>query len=150
MADQALDRMLIYEAISRYFLALDALDDADAIAGCFTADAVWACYDHDKPNAPVLRFDSRDNLHAVIQLQAAQAGDVMLRHHLTGLVFEALDEDEAQTVAKVLVTAQRSTDPAPQVRNTARCEGRWRRTEAGWCLASWVIRRGPSGEASDG
>ena len=35
-------------------------------------------------------------------------------------------------------------DPAPRVRNTVICEGRWRRTDQGWKLARWTIRRDPA------
>lgn len=146
---QALDRMLIWEGISRYFLALDALCDAEAILACFTEDATWACYDHGQ-DMPALKFDSRDDLDAVVRFQAAQAGPVLLKHHLTGLVFDALDETRAETRAKVLVTVQQPGDPAPRVRNTALCEGSWQKTPAGWRLARWVIRRGPAGDADVG
>ncbi|MEZ4236682.1 MAG: nuclear transport factor 2 family protein [Myxococcota bacterium] len=143
---QALDRMLIWEGISRYFFAMDALSDADAILACFTDDASWACYDHGC-DEPSLAFDSRDDLDAVVRLQAAQAGDVQLKHHLTGLVFDGIDEARAVTRAKVLVTQQRPGDPAPRPRNTAECEGTWRRTGDGWRLQRWVVRRGPAGDA---
>jgi hypothetical protein len=138
---------LIHEAICRYFFALDALSDAGAIVACFTDDAVWSCYDHGRDD-PVLQFDSRSDMTGVIRLQAAAAGDVMLRHHLTGLLFDALDATTARTRAKVLVTSQRPSDPAPVVRNTATCEGEWRRSEGdGWQIARWTIRRGPARDA---
>jgi hypothetical protein len=140
---QPIDRLLIQESICRYFFALDALSDAEAIVACFTEDAVWSCYDYGC-DTPSLRFDRRGDLTEVLRFQAAAAGGVMLRHHLTGLVFDALDASTAQTRAKVLVTAQRATDPAPMVRNTAICEGGWRKVGDAWRISRWSIRRGPA------
>ncbi|MEQ1503480.1 MAG: nuclear transport factor 2 family protein [Myxococcota bacterium] len=140
---RAIDRLDIAEAISRYFFALDSLEDAAALEACFTEDAVWTCYDHGQ-QTPALQFDSRSDLTQVLAFQATQLGG-LVRHHLTGLVFDALDEERAETRAKVLVTIQRPGDPAPQVRNTATCEGSWRKTGTGWRLSGWVIRRGPAG-----
>ena len=45
---------------------------------------------------------------------------------------------------KVLVTAQSPEDPAPRVRNTATCEGHWRKLPEGWRLSRWTIYRDPA------
>lgn len=139
------EKFEIYEAISRYFFALDQLDDAEAIGRSFTDDAIWECFDHGAAT-PTLRFE-RDMLEQAVAAQVQHPTDVLLRHHLCGLVFDELDGETARTTAKVLVTAQTVRDPAPRVRNTATCFGSWRKTPAGWRLTRWVIRRGPAGEA---
>jgi ketosteroid isomerase-like protein len=137
------DKIAIAEALSTYFFALDALDDSAALLACYTEDAVWECYDHGK-SEPMMRIDSHDQIERLIALESAASQQVLLRHHLTGLVFRNLTAETATTRAKVLVTAQRLDDPAPQVRNTATCEGQWRRTPGGWKLARWTIRRDPA------
>jgi SnoaL-like domain len=134
------DRLQIAEAISGYFFALDAFADLPAIAAFFSEDAVWTCYDCGA-DAPSIRFDSPAQFVAAMQPQRATIAAAGLRHHLTGLVFTSLGETEAETTIKVLVTAQPSPESAPVVRNTARVRARWRKADAGWKIADWVIHR---------
>jgi hypothetical protein len=142
---QALDRGLIHEAVCRYFFALDDLSDPDTIGACFTEDARYVSYDHGRQE-PALELGRRD-LAEVLRAQARAIGDLQLRHHLTGLMFDALDEVSARTRARVLITAQRPTDPAPQLRNTAVCHGSWCKTDSGWLLSRWTVYRGPAADA---
>jgi SnoaL-like protein len=139
------DKFAIAEAISTYFFALDALNDPAQLAASFTTDALWECFDYGE-TSPAIRLESREQMEQLLALEssAAPPDRPMLRHHQGGLVFEELTAEAAVTRVKVLVTAQRPGEPAPRVRNTATCVGRWRKTELGWRLCRWSIYRDPA------
>jgi len=137
------DKLAILEVMTSYFFALDALADPSALLSHYTPDAVWECYNHGEKE-PALRFDSREQIEQVIAMESATPNPVMLRHHSSGVLFRELTGSTAVTRTKVLVTAQRPDDPAPRVRNTATCEGHWRKLAEGWKLARWTIYRDPA------
>lgn len=139
------DKLAITEAISTYFFALDALSSPAALAESFTPDALWECFNYGE-SAPAIRLESREQMEQLLALEAsaAEPDRPMLRHHQGGLVFQELTAESAVTRVKVLVTAQRPSEPAPRVRNTATCVGRWRKTERGWKLCRWSIHRDPA------
>lgn len=137
------DKLAILEVMTSYFFALDALADPSALLGHYTPDAVWECYNHGEKE-PALRFDSREQIEQVIAFESARPNPVLLRHHQCGVLFRELTASTAVTRTKVLVTAQSPDDPAPRVRNTATCEGHWRKVGEGWRLARWTIYRDPA------
>ena len=136
-------KFAVMERLWAYFFALDALEDAEGLRSFFTKDALWECYNHGCDD-PALRFTSVAEVEAALSAAQAQNRDVLLKHHLTGLTFDVLNAERAVTRAKVMVTIQSSSDPAPRVRNTATCEGEWCRNERGWKLKRWTIRRDPA------
>lgn len=134
------DKLLIAEAISAYFFALDDFTDLAAIARCFDDDAVWVCYDAGA-ELPSIQFSSPAAFAAAMTPQAVAIAAARLRHHLTGLTFTQLSDSRARTQAKVLVTAQPSVDTPPVLRNTARITAEWNKSSDGWKIARWEIRR---------
>ena len=137
------DKMSILEVMTSYFFALDALADPSALLSHYTPDAVWECFNHGETQ-PALRFDSREQIEQVIAFEASRPNPVLLRHHASGILFRELSDTTAVTRTKVLVTAQSPEDPAPRVRNTATCEGHWRKLPEGWRLSRWTIYRDPA------
>ncbi len=137
------DKLSIMETITTYFFALDALNDPTALASTFTPDAVWECFNYGEKE-PAIRLDSLEQMEQLVAMEIAANNPVRLRHHQCGVVFKHITAETALTHTKVLVTAQQESEPAPRVRNTALCEGQWRKTEQGWKLARWTIRRDPA------
>jgi hypothetical protein len=137
------DKLAILEVMTSYFFALDALADPAALMGHYAPDAVWECYNYGEKE-PALRFDSREQIEMVVAMESAKPSPQLLRHHPSGTLFRELTATTAVTRTKVLVTAQQPEDPAPRVRNTATCEGRWSKHEQGWKLSRWTIFRDPA------
>jgi len=134
------DRLLIADAISGYFFALDDFTDLAAVASFFSPDGSWECYEAGR-DTPSIRFDSSAQFVTAMQPQQQAVGAARLRHHLTGLVFTSLTETTAETRLKILVTSQPSPNLPPVLRNTARVVSRWRKAGPAWKIESWVIHR---------
>ena len=137
------DKLAISEAAASYFLSLDTFENVESIIGHMVPEAVWECFNAGTPE-PVIRLESVEQLRVIMAIQGASERALRLRHHITGIVFQKLEEDFAQCLIKVLVTSQPDTTKAPSVRNNAIVTGSWKKTDGGWKILKWRIDRDSS------
>jgi len=137
------DKLAIQEVIARYSYTYDA-QDAEGFAALFTEDAVWERYAWGATH-PEMRLVSR----AAIRTWAAQRlherrGRFTSRHYQSGVLFEALTSEAAQTRTMVLITHQGMTETAARLTASGVYYDQWRKTQEGWQLAHRILRRDSS------
>lgn len=137
------DKLAISEVAASYFLSLDAFDDIESIVGHMVPDAVWECFNTGMLE-PLIKVESVEHLRVIMAMQGASERNLRLRHHITGIIFQKLEEDSAQSLIKVLVTSQPDMTKAPVVRNTAIVTGSWKKKDGGWKILKWRIERDSS------
>ena len=137
------DKLAIQEVIARYSYTYDA-QDAESFAALFTEDAVWELYACGATH-PEMQLVSR----AAIRAWAAQRlherrGRFTSRHYQSGVLFEALTSEAAQTRTMVLITHQGMTETAARLTASGVYYDQWRKTQEGWQLAHRILRRDSS------
>jgi 3-phenylpropionate/cinnamic acid dioxygenase small subunit len=107
--------------------------DADGWTNLFTEDVVTEgiLVGEDEPFTVM---HGHTELHAFAS--AARAPDrARVLHHISGIVFDEVGSDSAQTRTMVVVTAQVPDVPDPQVLTHGIYEDQWRKTADGWLIA---------------
>ena len=131
--------MDILEVIARYAYTYDGRD-ADGFAHLFTEDGIFEVI-YSGGNAPELRLESRAAIHTwALQRHQGKVKDIQDRHYQSGMLFDVLTPDQAQTRTMVLITHQSATDPTPRPVLSGVYHDRWQKTQAGWQIAQRTLR----------
>lgn len=127
------DRVQISEQIARYSQLWDR-KDAEAFSELFTEDGVLEWHFADASEQPPL-LTGRDNiLKYASKAHAGRLAGRQSRHHFSGLVFESLTTDRAETEHMFMVTHVLPNEP-PIVRSTGIYQIEWRKTDDRWLMS---------------
>ncbi|MBP2328046.1 hypothetical protein JOF56_008431 [Kibdelosporangium banguiense] len=120
------DRLAIGEMVTRYALAFDE-SDVDGFVDVFTSDGVFEAFLVGS-DEPLTTLRGVVDLRGFVERGVPGGGTAV--HHVSGVVFDALDRDEPRTRASVIVTKQLAKGPA--VVTHGWYHDRWRETYRGW------------------
>lgn len=127
------DRFQISEQVARYAQLWDR-KDAEAFSDLFTDDGVLEWHFADATEQPPTLAGRENILKYARKAHAGRLAGRQSRHHFSGLVFESLTEDTAQTEHMFIVTHV-LPDAPPIVRSTGIYQVEWRKTDSGWRMA---------------
>lgn len=123
------DRAEIIQATHLYARGLDRFDPKEALAA-YTDDAVW-----DATGVGLERYEGREQVLAFFERDAGSMAEQF--HLMTNHVVEFDDDDHAHGTNYVLAEGRTTTGVA--IRAAAYNVDTYRRTAAGWKIASRVI-----------
>jgi uncharacterized protein (TIGR02246 family) len=132
------DKFAIQEVIAQLSYTWDA-GDAERFASLFTEDAVFAMFAAGATQ-PTVHVESQAAIRAwaVQRLQQRAAGS-QGRHYPSGLLFDALSSEAAQTRTMLLLTQQHATEATPQLRRSGVFQSQWRKTPDGWKIVQYTL-----------
>ena len=140
-AGQLADRAAIAEQIARYSFAADA-KDLEAFLALYTEDAIWKSIPPGQTEPNMIMHNREEIRTFSVDLYQRNAG-VRTGHHQSGLLFMELTETTASTQNMILVTQQGPNDPAPTIVVSGVYYDTWKKTPAGWLIATRTLRMEP-------
>lgn len=133
------DMLAIQQVIAQYSYTYD-FKDAGGWADLFTEDGVWESY-RGQNAEPGTRLKSRREIKewAESSMQRRLAGSYNF-HHQSGILFDELTDDSAQTRSMVIITAHDAPDQPNRITLTGYYQTRWRKTPQGWRIVHCTLR----------
>ena len=131
------DVLAIQQMIALYSYTFDSRDAA-GWADLFTEDAVWESV-RSGAATPSTRLEGRAELIQFAEQRYRDTEGVRFYHHQSGVVFDSMTADTAQTRAMLIITAQKGSEPL-RVTLTGVYHDRWLKTPQGWRFAHRVLR----------
>ncbi len=134
------DKFAIHEVIAQYSYTWDD-KNAEGFAQLFTEDAVWEAFGSGKA-VPDIHLESQQAIREwATEQHRGRLAHIRTRHFQSGMLFEELTANTAQSRTMVLITHQAPEDTAPRVTLAGEYQDQWCKTEDGWKFAHRILRR---------